>query len=154
MPRGKIQKNDEALSVFYGGVLHNVEVQLDIDHAIENKINALFAASLVVSVFLAERLNNYSLLNCMGIAFLLLSALIALYSTRIKGYFTGAVSLEEHYEYTKLKNRDFLLQMMSDAETAFNEIKKRSDRKANAYTGILLSFTIGTTLSLISLLIR
>jgi hypothetical protein len=154
MPRTKTVKNLEALSTFYSGALHNVDTILNTDHGVENKINAILAASFVVLIFIADKAKTFDLQMLLGIAFLSLNIAIALISIRIKSYYTGAVSLEENFDYLKKPNEKFLLQIISDAETAFTKIEKKANRKALAYTYILIFFTSGTLFCLTSMLIK
>ena len=154
MPRTKVVKNVEALTTFYSGALHNVDTILSTDHAVENKINAILAASFVVLVFIADKAKSFDLQMFLGVAFLSLSIFIGLFSMRIKSYYTGAVSLEENFDYMKKPSQKFLLQIISDAETAFAKIEKKANRKALAYTFIIIFFTSGTLFCLTSMMIE
>ncbi len=154
MPRTKATRNLEALNTFYSGALHNVDTILNTDHGVENKINAILAASFVVLIFIADKAKSFDLQMVIGIALLSLSITVALISTRIKSYYTGAVSLEENFDYMKKPDQKFLLQIISDAETAFTKIEKKANRKALAYTYILIFFTSGTLFCLISMIIE
>ena len=154
MPKTKDAKNLEALNSFYSGALHNVDTILNTDHGIENKINALLAASFVILIFVADKAKSFGLQLLLGVAFLSLGIAIALISTRIKSYYTGAVSLEENFDYIKKPNKKFLLQIISDAEAAFTKIEKKANRKALAYTFILIFFASGTLFCLISMIIE
>jgi|GEM_PF-6155496 len=144
----------EGLAALYSGVSQNLTMLHDADTAIENKTLGLFAASIVALTILIDKTHHWGVLPIIGLALLGAAILASLFVISSRGYHSVAVSVGKNPEYLDMDNEELLLQLIVDADSAFDESAKILVIKAKAYNWILALFTTGFIISLLSLYIK
>ncbi len=146
--------NIEGLSSLYDGVTKNLEMINNADSAIESKLAAVLAGSLVVATLVLSRLQHLELLSLFGLFFLATSAAFSLAGAWPRDYPSPTVSVEKHEEYLLKTNRKLLLQLIADTGKSLGKARVINRDKSKAYKISTILFIVGTALSLTSLYIH
>jgi hypothetical protein len=149
--RRKKIDNLDGLAALYSGVLENLSIVHSADDAIENKVSAFLAASLVILTLALGRVQDWYLLTLLGAAILVISVILALMVLKSRSYHNAAVKVSDNTDYLDFENRALILQLISDCEDSISESEIILNRKAKIYPWILTLFVLGSAIILLSL---
>ncbi len=141
----------QGLTALYSGVLQNLSMAQSADNAIEAKAVGVTALSLAAIALVIQLSDDWHALTVIGLLALVASLVAAFFSLKINDYRSAAVKVADHPEYLKKNDRDLLLQLISDAESSYDNTDGIVRRKAKLFTWSYILLLIGTLLGLASL---
>lgn len=153
MPKPEKNDNTEAvqgLAALYSGVLQNLSMAQSSDNAIEAKAVGVTALSLTAIVLVLQLSDEWHGLMIVALLVLVASLISAFNSLRINDYRSAAVKVADHPEYLEKGDRELLLQLISDAESSYDNTDKIVRRKAKFFTWSYILLLIGALLGLAS----
>ncbi len=141
----------QGLTALYGGVLQNLSMAQAADNAIEAKAVGVTALSLAAIALVIQSSDEWHGLMIVALLVLVASLISAFNSLRINDYRSAAVKVADHPEYLEKGDRELLLQVISDAESSYDNTDKIVRRKAKFFTWSYILLLIGALLGLASL---
>lgn len=141
----------QGLTALYSGVLQNLSMAQSADNAIEAKAVGVTALSLATIALVIQLSDEWHALMIVGLLVLVGSLISAFYSLKINDYKSAAVKVADHPDYLEKGDRELLLQVISDAESSYDNIDKIVRRKAKFFTRSYILLLIGALLGLASL---
>jgi hypothetical protein len=148
------KSNIEGLCALYAGVTQNLSMLHSADDAVEFKIGAYLAGSLVILTLVLERTHTWRVLSFLGVGLLTIGAALALFVMWSRNYHSVTVNVSENLDYLKMDNEELVKHLIADAEDSINESTKILNQKARLHPWVLGLFASGTIISLLSFYIK
>jgi hypothetical protein len=141
-------------TALYLGVAQNLSMIHSADDAIENKVTAFLAGSLVILALVLGRTETWRVLTFIGVSLLVIGILVAVYILRSRGYNSVAINVSENLDYLSFEQDELLLHLISDAEDSINTSTKILNEKVRLYHWVLALFVFGSATGLLSFYIK
>jgi len=144
--------NIAGLASLHAGVLHKSSAIEEANTALEGKLTAVLAGSLVLLTILLDKLQDWELLSIFGVYFLGVTVCFCSVGAWPSGHSSSTVDVREpkHRSYIVKPNRELLLKLIVTAEAAGDKLQAKNKEKSQFYKIAAVSFIVGASMCVVS----
>ncbi len=127
------------------------------DNALDGKAGTLLGFEIAIllgylSLIFKELEGCNFFIGSLGLVFLFISLVVLFYVNWPKNYITTFVNISKHKEYLIKKERELLLQLISDSQSAFQKNNNVLKVKVRSYKTAIVCLMLSSILLIISII--
>ncbi|HUC89441.1 MAG TPA: hypothetical protein VMR45_01440 [Patescibacteria group bacterium] len=148
--------NVAGLTSLHAGVLHRLSAVEEANTALEGKLAAILAGSLVLLTIVLDKLRDWDLLSMFGVYFLVVAVCFCSVGAWPSEHRSSTVDVREskYRDYIVTTNRELLLRLIVTAEAAGDKLQARNKAKSQFYKIAAVSFIVGSGMCVVSFFVN